>query len=161
MVHNFDESLETGKKHESDLDTFFRRWFTIDTVPLELDKLGVDRIFTRKKGVERFSVEYKADEQAHETGNAFIEIVSQQYVTDKPDVAGWAYTSVAQRIIYYLPATTEIYILDTVALRDKLEDWTSRYTEVKADNETYAGIGLLVPISAIESVCRGKMRIER
>lgn len=158
MEHNFDEKLAWGQYMENLLDDYFSTWFSIADVPMALQRLGVDRIFTKRSTGERFSVEYKADQRAHETGNVYIETVS----VEKDEVIeklGWAYTSIAQRLVYFIPGPNRLYILDMVDIRDMLSKWGKTCKVATAVNVGYVGKGLLVPITEIETHARGRMVI--
>lgn len=156
MVHNFKDSLEYGEGVELILDGFFEPWFDITPVTPDQQRLGVDRIFTKLSTGERFSVEYKADRQAHETRNVYIETVSVRK-EGKDEKLGWAYTSTAQRLLYFIPGSGIVYILDMIAIRDKLPAWTKKYRTVEADNGDYVGEGILVPVAELDKLARGKM----
>lgn len=159
MIHEFGDSLEYGEQMEKKLDSYFQQWFDIATVTLDLQKLGVDRIFTKKVTGERFSVEYKSDRMAGKTGNAFIETVSVRK-DRKIEKLGWAHTSIAQRILYYVPETQLVYILDTVQVRDLLVEWQKKYRSMTADNGDYEGEGVLVPMDEINKIARGRMKVD-
>lgn len=159
MVHKFDESLAFGQYMENLLDDYFSTWFLIEEVSMELQYLGIDRIFTKHSTGERFSVEYKADRRAHDTGNVFIETVSVQK-GNTIEKLGWALTSTAQRLVYFIPGPNRVYILDMVDIRDMLSKWGDTCKVATAENEGYVGKGLLVPITEIETHARGRMVIK-
>ena len=162
-VHKFDVSLKYGEGMEKMLDDYFGKWFTILKAEGDLygnlQYLGIDRIFTKKTNGERFSVEYKADRRAHETGNVYIETVSVRKV-GKHVKPGWAYTSTAQRLVYFISGPQTVYILDMVDIRDMLPKWEDRCKKVEVDNGDYVGEGLLVPIAEFKTMCRGRMTID-
>ena len=159
MVHKFDESLAFGQYMEQLLDDFFMRWFQIEEVTMDLQRLGIDRIFVKHATGERFSVEYKADQRASETGNVFIETVSVMK-GETVEKLGWALTSTAQRLVYFIPGPNRVYILDMNDIRDMLPKWGERCKMVNVQNEGYVGKGLLVPITEIETHARGRMVID-
>jgi len=49
-VHKFNESIKVGNEGEDTLDNFFKDKFTIEDVDMKVQKMGIDRVFTRKKG---------------------------------------------------------------------------------------------------------------
>lgn len=158
-VHKFDVSLKYGEGMEKMLDDYFGKWFDIIPVSPDQQRLGVDRIFTKRLTGERFSVEYKADRQAADTGNVYVETVSvKQY--DEVKKLGWALTSTAQRLLYLISGTQTVYILDMVDVRDMLLKWRQRCKKVEVDNGDYVGEGLLVPMAEFETMCRGKHTID-
>ena len=95
---------------------------------------------------QRFRVEYKTDYKAAETGNAFVETVS----VDTAGKAGWAYSSEADYLIYFIPGDGLIYIIALEVLRRELPRWVREYPLRTAQNEGYATHGLLVPLDEFE-----------
>ena len=148
MEHDFEEKLVEGEVAEAELDNYFSRWQKIKPVSRELQRLGIDRIWTNKISGTRTTVEYKADSRAADTGNAFIETVSVQSKTQsKP---GWAKTSCAQVLVYYLPNVKRVYVFEMLSIREQLADWGKAYRTAKAVNKDYVGKGILVPLSEFE-----------
>lgn len=141
--HKFRDQFEQGKRAEAFLDHYFSRWFHIYRVSLDTElRDGYDRIFQRRTDDERLRIEYKADWQAAETGNAFIETISV-YEERKP---GWAHTSRADMLIYYIPPRGALHMIPLPAIRFMLPSWKLRYREVPAPNEGYKTYGILVPL---------------
>jgi hypothetical protein len=141
--YKFRDQLDQGKRAEAFLDSYFSRWFGIFPVSLETElRDGYDRIFQRRSDGERLKIEYKADWQAAETGNAFIETISV-YEERKP---GWAHTSQADMLIYFVPPHGHIHMLRLPLIRMMLPSWKLRYREVPAPNQGYKTYGLLVPL---------------
>lgn len=156
--YNFDEQLEIGAKHEHTLDLYFLRFFEVKAVPMELQKLGLDRIFTYKGTPKRrLSVEYKADEMAGLTNNAFIETLSNS----SNGKLGWAYTSVAQLLVYYVPPMNRAAVINMVTLRDRLHEWTKKYQKRCCKNETYYSEGYLVPLHEIRKIAMRMLTVPR
>ena len=146
-VHDFKTSLERGKAGESFLDQHFSTWFDIQPVSLDTEKQqGIDRRFTPKDGSQPFTVEYKTDYRAFETGNAFIETLS----IDTNGASGWAAKSQADMLAYYLPNGGLIYWLEMASVRRMLPEWSKRYPIRSAQNATYKTYGLLVPLAEFE-----------
>ena len=157
MVHKFEDSLKYGEKVEALLDDYFEEWFDISPVTPDLQRLGVDRIFVMKSKGHRYSVEYKADRRTQETGNVYIETVSVRKANEPTDAykLGWALTSIAQRLIYYIEGDEVIYILDMKDVRDMLPKWESQYPKAEVVNEKYFGEGILVPVTQLSKLARG------
>ena len=162
MVHKFDDSLKYGEGVEKILDDYFEEWFQILKAEGDLygnlQYLGIDRIFTRRNTGQRWSVEYKADRRTQETGNVYIETVSVRKV-GKHEKLGWAHTSTAQRLIYFIDGTKVIYILDMKDVRDMLPEWESKYPTAQVENTDYVGEGILVPETQLAKMARGVARI--
>ncbi len=149
MVYRFDEQLKQGQQREAELDNFFRRWFVVTSATPAQQRDGIDRVFTDKRTGVRCSVEYKADERAGETGNAFIETVS----VDRQGKLGWALRSLAQVLVYYVPGKpAAIYMLTMVRLRGQMERWGREYPAAEAQNEGYKTRGVLVPLAELERI---------
>jgi hypothetical protein len=144
--YKFRDQFDQGKRAEDFLDHYFARWFHIQPVALETElSEGYDRIYTRKIDGEQLRIEYKADYQAAESKNAFIETISV-YEDRKP---GWAYTSQADMLIYYVPPLGTIHMIPLGAIRIMLPGWKLRFREVHAPNEGYRTYGLLVPLAVL------------
>lgn len=147
-TYDFQKQLTAGEAHEDRLDQYFGRWYFILKVPREMQRYGIDRVFVRKTNIIPVTVEYKADSAATKSGNAFIETVS----VDKADKPGWAYTSRASQLVYYLPGYDVAYVIEFQALRDQLESWRARYREQSIPNKGYNTRGILVPLQALQQV---------
>jgi hypothetical protein len=142
--YSFQAQLGQGKRAEDFLDHYFARWFRIQPVALDTElRDGYDRIFTRKRDGEQLKIEYKADWQAADSKNAFIETISV-YEERK---LGWVYTSQADMLIYFVPPLGVIHMVPLGAIRFVLPGWKLRYREVHAPNEGYRTYGVLVPLA--------------
>jgi hypothetical protein len=146
MIYNFATKLHEGQKHEKFLDSFCGRWFTIRAATREEQRRGIDRIFTRKKSSETHTVEYKADTTASRTGNAFVETIS----VDTANKPGWAYTSEADWLLYYLPEDGLIYFFEFSVFRKHLPRWAKQFPTRAIPNKGYKTHGLLVPLDEFE-----------
>jgi hypothetical protein len=143
--YNFEEQLELGKRGEEVLDTIFREDYFIQTGD-SLQRLGIDRIFIREDSMT-YTVEYKTDFIAHRTGNAYVEIWTDRD-NRKP---GWLLKSKAQILIYYIPGSNRVVMLDMSVLKRKILKRRKLYKTVTCKNETFTGEGLLVPLTDIDS----------
>lgn len=160
-IFDFKEQLALGEKYEDILDSHFSRWYDIEPAEREIQRLGVDRIFVANATSRRTSVEYKTDIRAEFTGNFFIEVVS---VAPKSNFGqkkmGWAITSVAQMLVYYLPQTKMILSCSMQDLKDKVPSWSKQYPTGRAQNETYYGVGIKVPVSEIVELSNYRVKLE-
>lgn len=149
IEYSFDEQLSKGKRGEEEIDKFFEPYFTILPVTLETEKKeGYDRIFKYPGGAE-YKVEYKTDYQANGTGNAFIETVSM----DIYDKKGWAYTSKADYIIYYIVGSGRLCVIPMQTIKKHLPTWKQTYPEVQVKNKGFNAYGLLIPLTEIAKHC--------
>jgi hypothetical protein len=148
-VYSFSQQLSKGKQSESMLDDYFRKWYTVENVPIEFEKkLHYDRLFIRPDG-SQITVEYKTDYMGHQTGNLIVEIVSN----DKYDVPGWAYSCRADMLVWWVTGSHELLGVSPAAIREKLPEWESVYRRVSIKNEGYNTIGIAVPIVVFKSIC--------
>ncbi|MCC6904200.1 MAG: hypothetical protein IT326_00050 [Anaerolineae bacterium] len=140
-AYDFDEQHEIGKRAEAFLDSIFMaRGHLIQPATRGQQRLGIDRVFLRDGKVAL--VEYKTDNLAHRTGHVFVETIS----VDSEGRAGWAYTSTADFIVYYVPGNSIAYVIPVAVLREAVSDWAKRYPERSARNDSYATHGILVPL---------------
>ena len=152
-MYEFNVMLKLGEKHEADLDVYFSKWYRIERVNMELQRLGVDRLFNRPDGT-RISVEYKADDTAARTGNAFIETVS----VDNQNKPGWALSSIAQVLIYYIPPLQDIYIIRMLDLKMDIEKLVSNHEVKQIPNGGYMTEGIPVSIDNLQRYIICKLR---
>lgn len=152
ITYAFKQQLAIGEAHERRLDEFFSR-YDIDIRPAtaEEQRMGIDRFFTHRPTGAVDAMEYKADDKAGQTGNAFIETVSVD-TTGKP---GWAVASQARFLVYLVVDPEVIYLVNMQRLRNALPRWQSIYPEVPAQNDGYRTLGLLVPLHELERIAVG------
>ena len=146
MTYTFDAQKARGDAGEQFLDRWFAAKYEIRLATRQEQRRGIDRIFTRRQTGKRFTVEYKTDYKAAQTGNAFVETVS----VDTAGKAGWAYSSQADYLLYYIPGNDLIYVLALEVLRWELPRWVREYPLRAAQNEGYATHGVLVPLHEFE-----------
>lgn len=146
VPYSFNDQAQRGKAGEAFLDHYFARWFQIEVASHDDQHQGIDRFYTTRNQKQRLAVEYKTDVVASRTGNAFIELVS----VDTTGKAGWAYTSKADYLLYYLPDSGLIFMLQMAAIRERLPRWKDQYPNRRIPNNGYYSEGVLVPLSEIE-----------
>lgn len=145
MVYSFDEQLKVGHEYERQLDEIFSDRFEIQIASDSEQRSGIDRHFRSKRDNKHFTVEYKGDNAALRTGNAFVETVS----IDRDNKPGWAFTSQSRLLIYYIPSQIA-YIFTFVKLRNQLSRWIDSYPQKSVPNRGYNTIGILVPLNEFE-----------
>lgn len=150
MTFDFAQQLAKGEAAERLLDEYFADRFEILPVTREGQRKGIDRVFIDRQTHTHESVEYKTDWRAQNTGNAFIETVS----VDSQEKRGWAYTTQADLVFYYVPGEELVYVLQPVVIRERLPKWQQRYRAAKARNEGYYTHGVLVPLDELERCAR-------
>lgn len=146
MIYDFQTQLRAGQTHEEYLDAFNRQWFDIREADRDEQRRGIDRIFTEKNTGAIYTVEYKADTTATRTGNAFVETIS----VDTANKPGWAYTSKADWLLYYLPASGLIYFFEFAKFRRHLPRWAREFPTRSIPNNGYKTHGILVPLDEFE-----------
>ncbi|MBN1580528.1 MAG: hypothetical protein JXA89_07475 [Anaerolineae bacterium] len=149
MRYDFQRQLQQGRQGEDRLDRYFSRWCWIKPGNHMEQRMGIDRIFTNKETGERWLVEYKTDFTAGRTGNAFVETTAvENAITHKP---GWAFTSRATHLVYYVPADNIIFIFEMGHLRSELGHWLSQYPTRDVANIGYTTRGILVPLDEFQT----------
>ena len=155
VAYDFNERKQVGAYGERYLDDFFSRWYAITPASPMQQRQGIDRIFTRRGG-ESTTVEYKTDMAAARTGNAFMELIS----VDCRFVVGWAYSSCADLLLYYVPGQT-IYAIEFSQLRLQLPFWTRKYELRSVSNEGYRARGILVPLGDLGEVAKQAITLQK
>lgn len=148
MTYDFNAQLLLGQAGEQELDDFFSRWYIINPATAEQQRQGIDRLFTVIGTRLAKTVEYKSDTTASKTGNAFVEIVSVE--NEQVCKLGWAHTSQAEILLYFLPSDGLIYVLKMDDLRRKLGRWIQKYKTRYVANIGYKSAGLIVPLREFE-----------
>lgn len=148
-VHSFTGNIKKSDEHNRALDAVFSQWYEIHRMPLEVDKLGIDRIWREREWKVYYTVEYKADDRTAETGNAFVETVS----VDTKNKPGWGYTCAAQILVYYIPQWNKAYLLSPMTIKEHIQEWREKYREVSAQNNGYKTLGIAVPFDVFKKYC--------
>jgi len=149
MAYDFDKQYQVGEEGEQVLDKFFRTRFYIKNASSTDQHNGTDRFFVSTSTGKRYSVEYKTDALAASTGNVFIETVS----VDTSETRGWAYTSCAQVLIYYIPPEALAYMVPMMDIKRLIRDWEDRFTTKCVPNNGYNTMGIAVPRTVFEADC--------
>lgn len=144
--YDFRKQLRSGQSGEEFLDEFFCQWYAIDKATDAEQRQGIDRWFTPLPFGKRFAVEYKTDKTASRTGNAFVETIS----VDTANKPGWAYTSQAKYLVYYVPGDELVYVMAFTVLRNQLTRWQHEYPSRRIPNVGYFTHGLLVALREFE-----------
>lgn len=148
--YHFRQQLASGEAGEQLLDAFFERAYEITPATAGEQRQGIDRHFINRRTGARFTVEYKSDSAARHTHNAFVETVS----VDTHGKSGWAYTSQADWLAYYIPGDELVYLIRFEQLRQRLPGWAARFPTRYALNDGYKTYGLLVPLEEFERVAK-------
>lgn len=158
-VHKFNESIQVGNEGEAILDDFFKEKFVIEEVDLQVQKMGIDRVFTHRKDDTVCTVEYKTDHREGDTGNCFIETWSNKQAKKR----GWAYTSQAQWLYYFLPSSNEVCVIEMLQVKMLVNEWIRKYKVTQCVNKSGEGFyntsGVLVPSSIFKDNCLEVIKI--
>lgn len=148
-TYDFAVQLAIGQAAEQLLDAELRRrGFTVRPASHDEQRRGIDRWANRPPMTQIYAIEYKEDLRAHQTGNAFIEILS----VDTVGRLGWAYTSQAHYLLYYVPGDELVYVLRMMAIREAVPLWERSCRTVKVRNDGYCTHGVLVPLRELEAL---------
>jgi len=148
-LYKFETQLSTGEKYEKELDAFYDHWYTIQNISKKAQRAGIDRVWTSRRSGFRYSVEYKSDITAASTEKVFIETIS----ADTENKLGWAYTSCAQLLIYFIPPLKLAYQVNVLTMKHYLELWMDTYPKRYIQNEGYQTVGLLMPLEDFRRYC--------
>lgn len=140
------QQLKQGESAERYIDSLFCDEFAIRPATRQQQRMGIDRVFTRRRDGREWKVEYKADKTAARTGNTFVETVS----VDTRNKLGWAYTCQADFIMYYIVGRGPLYILRPRDIKGKIGNWQRRYPQRRIPNNGYHTVGVLVPLHEFE-----------
>ncbi len=158
MIYDFDNKLKEGEGYEVLLDAYFEdKGYDVSPVTMGEQKRGIDRYWTCGDGI-RWSVEYKADSTAGETGNMFLETVS----VDTESSPGWVLKSTAQLLVYYIPPSRRGYVMEMAPLKRLLRSRREDCEVQKVQNRHYRTHGIVVPIEeAVQGIHHCTFRIEK
>lgn len=145
-MYEFNRQLNKGAEGERQLDEAFSLDYVIQKATAAEQRQGIDRIFVRRRDGLRLKVEYKTDFLAHRTGNAFIETIS----VDTAGKSGWAYSSDADYLIYFVFEDLLVYFVPMTIVRERLPLWLRRYPKKVAQNDGYQTHGIIVPLTEFE-----------
>lgn len=154
-IRTFHDTLREGQRGEEILDKFFGRWYRIQFANTLQEDSGIDRIFTPLFGSDKKqrTVEYKTDFCSANTGNAYLEIVSQNV----KKIPGWLKTSVADWLIYFI-YPKQVLIFKFEVLREFV--FSRKYRERSVKNKGYFGTGLIVPLTELMSVAHEILEVK-
>ncbi len=152
--YDFRTQLARGARGEAALDRLFARWYAITPATAAEQRQGIDRHFVAPPG-RQLTIEYKTDWTAARTGKAFVETVS----VDTANKPGWAYTSQAEHLVYFIPPDDLVYVLRFTVLREQLARWVRVYPGRAIPNRGYHTHGLLVPLREFETLAEAVLTI--
>lgn len=141
--------LQKGEAAEAQLDCHFATRFQITQATRAQQRQGIDRVFTKHATGDSYTIEYKTDWTAGRTGNAFVETVS----VDTEEIPGWAYTSQAEWLAYFVPDRSTVYLLQFTQLRQQLPHWLGICKVAPPiPNQGYNTLGILVPLAEFAQI---------
>jgi hypothetical protein len=115
-------ALEIGRRGERVLDAVFGPEFLVVEATPAHQRQSIDRFLIRRRdGREVHRVDYKCDVQAGWTGNLALEHVSVLRA-GRREALGWLHTTIADLVVFYVPAHDAAYLLEVPALREAWGD---------------------------------------
>lgn len=156
-LKSFAKDLRVGQEYERRMIAYLSQFFDVRSATIDQQHTGIDMVLRR--GDEQFTVELKADKRSKETGNAFIETMSQVEM----GVPGWAWTCRADRIIYWV-LPDEVIVVKPTDIRERLaakEDaWMKMYPTKLICNRAWHTQGYLVPLDELRKIATFAGRID-
>lgn len=146
-MYSLSEQLRIGEIGGYLLDGYFCKLYNLQFASSQDEYNGIDRIAFRPDG-KQILLEYKTDLLAERTGNAFIETCAYD-ASARGQRSGWAYTSQANVIVYFLPLTNRLYLIRPHRLRSRMPQWERKYRQVQVINAGWTTHGLLVPLQVL------------
>ena len=144
----FDEKQRQEKIFNRHWDSYFNRYYFIFEAGLDLDLMGVDRVFVNRKTGIPTTIEYKNDIMAGKTGRVFVESKANvEFNTD-----GWIFTCKAMKLLIAVPTVGQVYICDTARMRAEFPKWLEKFGTRKAFNGRYESEGVCLPLSVLVTV---------
>jgi len=148
VIHEFKEKLAVGKEGEKILDTFFKTVLGVEeSIPATLNQefsIGYDRKLI--KNGKSCLIEYKTDDKGIETGNVFIEVISNNNTRRK----GWILTSKADWIAILV--NPMIYLMSMPELQAYMKENGPKYPYKTSQNKTYYSEGYCMPITDLKLI---------
>ena len=157
MTHQYEASCRVEDRGALILDTWLAPYYDLRAATRDEQVRGIDRIAEDGSGPQ--TIDYKCDERAAATGNAFIETVSNRQ-TGRP---GWALTSEAFWLLYFV-MPHEVLVCTFRTIRAQLPSWRERYRQGVAINTReglrYETLGVLVPLAVVRDVAEYSAQLD-
>lgn len=147
--YEFAQQKKIGTEGEARLDRFFRRRYQVTPASDVEQSFGIDRWFWYSPDELPFSVEYKTDKVGRKTSNGFLELCH----SDRGDRSGWAYTSRADILVYYVtgPGAEMAYWIGFGVLRTHIPHWMLN-AHCRLAHTSCTTTGLVVPLAFLERI---------
>lgn len=154
MPYDYDLQLSLGLFGEQRLQAFRHENYTLTKASHAQEQQGgYDFIFVDRKTGEAWTLELKTDFRAYFSRNAFIETVSVDDTVRQLYIDGWAYTSEAQILLYFIPQTGQIFVIKMQKLRKLMPAFVECFPTVstftRAKGRFYRTHGILVPLAEL------------
>lgn len=146
MTYRFGEQFRVGAIGAQMLDGYFSKLYRLLPATMQEEENGIDRVGFKDDG-SQVLIEYKTDVKADFTGRAFIEVVA--YAHDRGQRDGWAQTSQADIIVYFLPFSNRLFLLRPRRLRARMALYEAQYERMHVKNPGWTTTGLLVPLEVL------------
>lgn len=153
----FTEKLEEGERGELFIASQMARFGKVHLVTdLQMQRIGIDAFLISKR-LGYVSMQFKRCSRAGTSGNAFIETGICNELKEETSL-GWALKTIANSTVYWAVGTGKMYLIDTMKMKLRLQDWGKRYRVgfgcSKEYGRTWYGRGVLVPLEILQAeVC--------
>lgn len=156
MSYSFSEQLQAGKNAEHYLDRWLVRTHHLWPATDQEESIGIDRWARHLLSGQRYSLQYKADQKALSTGNAFVETCSVRR-NQCCEVKGWAYTCTANWLLYWVVGGSLFFVRPDL-LAHQVTNWLNLHPLRRVPNDGYETEGLLIPLPEFERIARMVVR---
>ena len=150
--HKFDESFDVGKDGEKAIEKIVGPCgMLVIKPPRHYQSRGIDQIWCSDFSRAFYTVECKYDVRCADTGNIFLETMSD---TSKmiENHNGWVYTTEAQLVATLIDGY--LLIAEATKLKDNIKRLRDTYGEVSVQNVGYESEGVPVPLEEYKKLCR-------
>ena len=161
LLSKFQRDLARGQEIERQLDEYLEPEYKIRPATRDEQRRGIDRFLTHRDTGETFAIDYKADFWAARTGRAFIETTSVDpgESINGQHKAGWALTSHADFIFYFVVGKRRLYVLSLAEIRAALPHWRLVCEPMRISNDGYQTEGLLVELRDLERIAESVVEV--
>lgn len=149
----YHQQLVKPQNYETVLDQYLEQFFMIRLASMTEERQGLNRII--RLANPSLKIAYKCDSRADTSRDAFIEtksVVSGDYTI----TPGWALSTDADLVIYYLTRSRAFYLINPKTLRAMLPSWSKLFPSQRVPNHSsaigYETEGLLVPLFVLNNL---------
>lgn len=142
-TYSFRQQLQLGQKAERAIADILKNQFEVVEASHDQQRQGIDILGRHRISGQYLRFEIKSDLLAHQYGNAFVEIISND-AARKP---GWVFTCTADILLYFIPGCSKLLFFRPFRLRDRTWLWEQRFPVKPSQNFSYRTWGICVPLA--------------